>query len=69
MTIDRTALASDLEQLGLKAIAGQVSSCRIPTDRALRAVERLADRAAMHDDRAKVDRAHLVLNRYRSEEA
>lgn len=67
MPIDRDALASDLEKLGLKAIAGQTASGKLPVNRALKSVERFAERAAARSNAAQVDAAHVVLNRYRPE--
>lgn len=63
-TVDRNALAHDLEALGLKAIAGAIRKGTVSVDRAMRQVERLRDQrreAGMH---GCADGAQAVLNRY-----
>lgn len=65
--IDRNALATDLEDLGLKAISSSVRRDTASVERALKQVERLRDRSARLGDAAKVDASNLILNRYRRE--
>lgn len=63
MTVDRNALADDMEALGLKALSAQVRNGRLPVDRALKAVERTRDRARNTNGKLLSD-CQAVLNRY-----
>lgn len=62
MTDDRQALASDLEQLGLKAISGAVRRGTLQPDRVKKSVERLADR--LRSQKRDVTAVEAVLERW-----
>lgn len=64
MTLDPQALASDLESLGLKAIAGSVRNGQLSLDRVMRSVERTRDRRRDAGDRKGTEDAQQVLNRW-----
>lgn len=69
MTIDRNALASDLESLGLKAVASGYRRDTLSTTRVLRGVERLRDVRQRAGRTAGATAAQEVLDRYRGEES
>jgi hypothetical protein len=64
MTLDRQALATDLESLGLKAIAGAVRNDSISVERVMRSVERTRDRKRKVGDSKGAEAAQSVLNRW-----
>lgn len=65
MTIDRNALASDLEGLGLKAIAGSVRNGQLTLDRVMRSVERTQERKREVGDSHGAEAVQAVLDRWR----
>jgi hypothetical protein len=67
MTIDRNSLASDLESLGLKAIAGSVRRNTISVERALAAVKRTREIRRFVGDTERAALAEEILGRYRGE--
>jgi hypothetical protein len=64
MTIDRDALATDLESLGLKAIAGAARRGTLDIERAMRSVERTRDKRRHAGDAKGAEAAQQVLNRW-----
>ncbi len=64
MIVDRNALASDLESLGLKAIAGAARKGTLDIERAMRSAERTRDKRQEAGDAKGAEAAQQVLNRW-----
>jgi hypothetical protein len=64
MSIDRNALASDLESLGLKALAGSVRNGQLTLDRVMRSVERTRDKRREAGNAEGAEAAQQVLNHW-----
>jgi hypothetical protein len=64
VTIDRNALATDLEQLDLKAIAGAVRKNTISVERVLASVKRAYETRRFVGDTERADLAKEILDRY-----
>jgi len=64
MTVDRNALAADLESLGLRAISGAIRNGSLSTERAMQSVERRRDKRREIGDDKGAEKCQAVLNRW-----